>query len=136
MASQTGLLVLLLICCTIKAAVAQSCLSSGSSVTTADITGLIGVLNSGNYDYADPFPVKPSGDVTFTEASAVFCVENTNSGTFDGTSATLAEVANAASSVQSQCCTSSTCQGGFISFTPDYGPNLLLTVAATDFNCY
>lgn len=137
MGSQSCLLVLVvLISCAITAAVAQTC-STGNpyDIGVNDINTLNNDLNSGNYDYADPFSVAPQGWVSFTLGTVMFCTQNLNTGAFDHAQVSLAVIADEAGDISSACCNGQLCQGGSILFDSYYGPQLNLVVANAAFNC-
>lgn len=130
------LLFFALISCAVKVSTATNCVSDGGMIQTADLSQLITIVqgNQLNPPMADPFSLQVSITEDFTHQTSMICVENQNSGPFDGASVSLAEVADGASAIQAACC-SSACQGGETMIIPDYGPPIYLTVRSSDYSC-
>lgn len=139
MGSRTaGLLLMLslMMSCTLNSATAQDC-STGATFTTADLNGVIYDVAGNHFQppEADPMTMAPSATIFFSYQSSMICLRNSLGSILHPATFTLAQVADAATAVQSKCCPGSTCQGGTNTINVDSAPPVSMFVTTSAVKC-
>lgn len=128
MGSRTYVLVFVLITCAMRFSIATDCGGSSSSIEQTDLATLINDIAADNFNPPVPNPFNmPRGSYEpFTYKTAQVCVGN---GEWTGiATVSLAEIANGALFLESQCCSAGVCQGGDTTINVEAGGPLFLSV--------